>query len=110
MTTAQSRRRVLARLRLGDAGFRLLTKAAAVGVLIILAGVIVSLVHGSLPALRAFGFDFLTVQDLEPGYGKIRRAGADLRHADHLLDRDAGRAYRSVWVSRCFSPSFARAD
>ncbi len=66
MTTAQSRRRVLARLRLGDAGFRLLTKAAAVGVLIILGGVIFSLVDGSLPALRAFGFNFLIEERWNP--------------------------------------------
>jgi phosphate transport system permease protein len=66
MTTAQSRRRVLARLRLGDTGFRLLTKAAAVGVLIILGGVIFSLVDGSLPALRAFGFSFLIEERWNP--------------------------------------------
>ena len=66
MTTAQSRRRVLVRLRLGDAGFRLLTKAAAVGVLIILGGVIFSLVDGSLPALRAFGFSFLIEERWNP--------------------------------------------
>jgi phosphate transport system permease protein len=50
---------MLDRLRWGDALFHQLTRAAAVGVLILLSGVIVSLVHGSLPALRAFGFNFL---------------------------------------------------
>src|SRR5712692_6897541 len=61
-----SRAKVIARLRLGDTAFRLLTKAAAVGVLIILGGVMFSLVLGSLPALREFGFDFLTEQRWNP--------------------------------------------
>ncbi|HEY6254645.1 MAG TPA: phosphate ABC transporter permease subunit PstC [Xanthobacteraceae bacterium] len=50
---------MLDRLRFGDAIFSNLTRIAAVGVLILLGGVILSLVHGSLPALRAFGFNFL---------------------------------------------------
>ncbi|HEY5305323.1 MAG TPA: phosphate ABC transporter permease subunit PstC [Pseudolabrys sp.] len=53
------RSRVLQRLRLRDATFRYLTRAAAITVLIILSGIIVSLIHGSLPALRAFGIGFL---------------------------------------------------
>jgi phosphate transport system permease protein len=54
---ARSKR--LDRLRWGDALFHQLTRAAAAGVLILLSGVIISLIHGSLPALRAFGFNFL---------------------------------------------------
>ena len=50
-----SRAKVIARLRLGDTGFRLLTKGSAIGVLVILGGVMTSLVIGSLPALREFG-------------------------------------------------------
>jgi phosphate transport system permease protein len=61
-----SRAKVIARLRLGDAAFRLLTKAAALGVLVILGGVMVSLVIGSMPALREFGFEFLTTQRWNP--------------------------------------------
>jgi phosphate transport system permease protein len=57
---------VIARLRLGDTAFRLLTKSAAVGVLIILGGVMFSLIDGSLPALRAFGLDFLLEQRWNP--------------------------------------------
>ena len=53
------RARVLQRLRLGDAAFRHLTRAAAVTVLVILGGIIVSLVYGSLPALHTFGVSFL---------------------------------------------------
>jgi phosphate transport system permease protein len=54
-----TRAKMLDRLRLGDAVFHQITRAAAVGVLILLSGVIVSLIHGSLPAIRAFGFNFL---------------------------------------------------
>jgi phosphate transport system permease protein len=56
---ALPRSRALKRLRLGDALFRGLTRTAAVAVLIILAGVIASLIAGALPALRAFGLNFL---------------------------------------------------
>src|ERR1700693_5748926 len=60
------RAKVLQRLRLGDAGFRQLTRAAAITVLIILGGIIVSLVHGAWPALRAFGFGFLVEESWNP--------------------------------------------
>jgi len=53
------RAKVLQRLRLSDVAFRHLTRAAALAVLVILGGIIVSLVWGSLPALRAFGLSFL---------------------------------------------------
>lgn len=60
------RARILQRLRLGDAGFRHLTRAAAIAVLIILSGIIVSLVHGSWPAIKAFGFSFLYTEVWNP--------------------------------------------
>jgi phosphate transport system permease protein len=63
---AASRAKVIARLRLGDTAFRLLTKSAEVGVLIILGGVMFSLIDGSLPALRTFGLDFLLEQRWNP--------------------------------------------
>jgi phosphate transport system permease protein len=66
VTDAPSRAKVIARLRLGDTAFRILTKLAAVSVLIILGGVMASLVWGSLPALREFGFSFLTEQRWNP--------------------------------------------
>ena len=53
------RAKMLDRMRLGDVFFRNLTRGAAIGVLILLGGVILSLIDGSLPALRAFGFNFL---------------------------------------------------
>ncbi len=63
---AVTRARVLDRLRLGDAAFRHVTRAAAFGVLLLLTGVIISLIAGSLPALRAFGFGFLTTERWNP--------------------------------------------
>ena len=65
-TEQVDRAKVLQRLRLGDAGFRHLTRAAAIAVLVILGGIIISLVHGSLPALRTFGFSFLYVETWNP--------------------------------------------
>jgi phosphate transport system permease protein len=63
---AVERSKVLQRLRLNDAGFRYLTRAAAIAVLIILGGIIISLIQGSLPALREFGFSFLIEERWNP--------------------------------------------
>ena len=60
------RAKVLRRLRLNDLGFRHMTRAAAIMVLVILSGIIISLVYGSLPALRTFGFSFLYVETWNP--------------------------------------------
>lgn len=60
------RAKILQRLRTGDAVFRWLTRAATVAVLIILGGIIIALVHGSLPAFRKFGFDFLIQESWNP--------------------------------------------
>src|SRR4029079_10137731 len=60
------RAKVLQRLRLGDAAYRHLTRAAAITVLVILGGIIISLVWGSLPALRAFGISFLYEEAWNP--------------------------------------------
>jgi phosphate transport system permease protein len=62
----RSRSAILQRLRLGDAIFRIATRTAALTVLVLLGGVIVALISGSLPALRAFGFDFLITQSWNP--------------------------------------------
>jgi phosphate transport system permease protein len=61
-----ARAKALSRLRAIDIVFRLLTRLAALGVLILLGGVIVSLIDGSLPALRAFGFNFLIEERWNP--------------------------------------------
>jgi len=63
---AVARAKVLDRLRLGDATFRQVTRAAALGVLLLLSGVMISLVAGSLPALRTFGLGFLTTERWNP--------------------------------------------
>lgn len=60
------RAKVLKRLRLGDTAFRHITRLAALAVLIILGGIIVSLVIGSWPALRQFGFGFLFTESWNP--------------------------------------------
>jgi phosphate transport system permease protein len=68
MTTANAakRARTLDRLRTSDSIFRGLTFAAAIGVLALLSGVMISLVVGSLPAVRAFGFGFLVSERWNP--------------------------------------------
>jgi phosphate transport system permease protein len=66
VTEAPSRARVLARLRRSDDLFRILTRSAAFAVLVILGGVIVSLIIGSIPALKAFGVEFPFTQSWNP--------------------------------------------
>ena len=61
-----SRTAVLQRLRLRDAMFRTLTRSAALMVLLLLGGVILSLIIGSLPALRTFGLEFITTEVWNP--------------------------------------------
>jgi phosphate transport system permease protein len=66
MGEVQSRAKMLDRLRWRDALFHQLTRAAAVGVLILLGAVIFSLILGSIPAFRAFGFSFLVEERWNP--------------------------------------------
>jgi phosphate transport system permease protein len=66
VTEQVDRAKVLQRLRLGDAAFRHITRISALTVLIILGGIIVSLVFGSMPALRQFGFSFLYTEVWNP--------------------------------------------
>ncbi len=63
---AATRARALDRLRLGDLLFRYLTRAAAIAVLALLGGVLISLLIGALPALRQFGFGFLVSEEWNP--------------------------------------------
>jgi phosphate transport system permease protein len=63
---AVSRARRLATLALFDRLFHKLTFSAAIIVLLLLGGVIVSLVQGSIPAIKAFGFGFLASQSWNP--------------------------------------------
>ncbi len=64
--TVLDRANALARFRTGDQVFRGLTFGAAVTVLLLLGGVIISLVWGALPAIRTFGFGFLFSTDWDP--------------------------------------------
>jgi phosphate transport system permease protein len=66
MDDISSRARTLDRLRTGDAIFFQLTRGAAIAVLVILGGVIVSLISGGWPALQEFGFNFLIDQRWNP--------------------------------------------
>lgn len=61
-----ARARVLNKLRLNDIVFRHLTRLAAVLVLVMLGGVIVSLGVGSVPAFKEFGLGFITTQAWNP--------------------------------------------
>jgi phosphate transport system permease protein len=58
--------KTLRRFRLGDSVFKAITQISAVTVLVLLGGVMLALLHGSLPAWRAFGFDFITSQSWNP--------------------------------------------
>ncbi len=51
---------------LGDRVLHALTFGSACLVLLVLGGVFVSLIHGSLPALQTFGFEFLISQSWNP--------------------------------------------
>jgi phosphate transport system permease protein len=61
-----TRAKMLDRLRLRDAIFHQLTRAAAATVLILLGAVIISLIIGSLPAWREFGLYFLIDERWNP--------------------------------------------
>src|SRR5262249_59344876 len=53
-------------MRLADKAFQYLTHAMALGVLALLGCIILALMIGSLPAFRAFGFEFLLTQRWNP--------------------------------------------
>ena len=59
-------RKVLARNSLKDSFARYLTKSAAVLVLLLLGGVIFALIEGSLPAIKQYGFGFITTERWNP--------------------------------------------
>ena len=61
-----ARAATIRRFALSDAVYHRLTQGAALIVLLILGGVIVSLIDGSLPAFRTFGFGFFTTQVWNP--------------------------------------------
>ena len=63
---ASDRAQVLRRLTIVDLLFKALTQTAAIIVLLLLSGVILSLIIGSLPAFQTFGFGFFTSQSWNP--------------------------------------------
>ena len=67
----QDRARALGRLKFGDAGFRLMTFAAALVVLLLLLGVAISLFIGAWPALPRIRLRLLHQRRLEPAEGAI---------------------------------------
>jgi phosphate transport system permease protein len=71
VTQPLDRAKALQRLRLADAVFRSLTRAAAIAVLLILGGIIISLIHGSWLALSHFGFGFLVTESWNPVTNKF---------------------------------------
>ena len=66
VSSSASRIRILTKLHMSDAIFRHFTRGAAILVLVILSGVIIALVEGALPALRAFGVNFLIEERWNP--------------------------------------------
>ncbi|MEY4964470.1 MAG: phosphate transporter subunit [Pseudomonadota bacterium] len=59
----------------GDTRFRLTTMAAAILVLLIFAGVITSLILGAMPAIKAFGFSFITTEAWSPARDRFGALG-----------------------------------
>src|ERR1700724_192171 len=53
------RARALSAFKAGDVTFYWITRGCAISVLLILGGIILSLIAGAWPAIRAFGFSFL---------------------------------------------------
>ena len=66
MPTIFSREARLKRQTMLDLLFRSLTRASAMCVLVLLAAIIVSLIMGSMPAIRAFGSGFLSSPEWDP--------------------------------------------
>jgi len=66
MALSNDRARVLKSLVLGDKLFSFATRAAAYAVLLLLAGIIISLIVGAWPAMKAFGFEFLVTRRWAP--------------------------------------------
>ncbi len=65
-TGTGERARALRSLRLRDIVFHGLTLSAAVGVLILLGGVILALILGSIPSIKAFGLGFIVSEVWNP--------------------------------------------
>ncbi|HEX2591154.1 MAG TPA: phosphate ABC transporter permease subunit PstC [Rhizomicrobium sp.] len=49
-----------------DTRFRILTQAAAILVVLIFGGILIALISGAMPSIKAFGFSFLTTEKWNP--------------------------------------------
>ena len=65
-TGPYDRAKALSAFKLGDITFYWITRACAISVLLILGGIILSLIVGAWPAMKAFGFAFLWTQRWAP--------------------------------------------
>ncbi len=72
----RDRSAVLGRLRLWDSGFRVMTLAAALLVLVLLLGVAISLFIGAWPAFQHFGLDFFISDSWSPPKERFGAAAA----------------------------------
>ena len=63
---SDNRAAALASFRLSDRLFAITTRLAALCVLAVLGGIILSLIVGAWPAIKTYGFDFLTTQRWAP--------------------------------------------
>jgi phosphate transport system permease protein len=64
--TMSERAALVRRIGYGDARFRFLTRSAALLVIAIFVGVLVTLLIGAQPSIQAFGWNFLTTQKWNP--------------------------------------------
>jgi phosphate transport system permease protein len=60
------RAKALSAFKLGDVSFYWITRVSAISVLLILGGIILSLIAGAWPAMKAYGFAFLWTQRWAP--------------------------------------------
>src|ERR1700757_3930814 len=60
------RAKALSAFKLGDVTFYWITRLCAISVLLILGGIILSLIVGAFPAMKAYGFPFLWTQRWAP--------------------------------------------
>src|SRR5271166_5855423 len=75
-SSAVDRARALGRLKFSDNGFRLMTMASALIVLILLLGVAIALFIGAWPAFREFGINFFVSDAWSPPKEKFGAATA----------------------------------
>lgn len=75
-STILDRAKALARFKFENTFFHFVTFSAAITVLVLLSGVILSLVLGSIPAIRAFGAGFLVTEVWNPVTDKYGAAAA----------------------------------